>query len=188
MQDMVSKMPRIWTEQEKQYLIKRYPYQSAETTAKKLNRSVVSVMRKAKELGVSIYFENIHATTVAKAFNTDIGAVKKWIEKYGLPCRKIQGDGFNRYIIEPDKFWKWSYEHRNTINWGKYTPKSILPEPEWLDDEIKAYKTPNTRNRFSEEEKVIIRKMIIKDKMPYKEIALKTGRTLNSIKNFARRY
>lgn len=185
---MVITMSRIWTEQEKQYLIKKYPYQSAETTANKLNRSVTSIMRKAKELGVSIYFENIHATTVAKAFNTDIGAVRKWINNYGLPCRKVQGKGFQRYIIIPEEFWKWAYEHRSTINWSKYVSKSILPEPDWLKSEVENYGTPNTRARFSREEISAIRKMIAKDGLSYREIANKTGRTLNSIKNFARRY
>ena len=38
-------MARIWTENEKKYLFKKYPLQSAETTAKKLNRSTVSIIR-----------------------------------------------------------------------------------------------------------------------------------------------
>ena len=181
-------MARIWTENEKKYLFKKYPLQSAETTAKKLNRSTVSIIRKARQLGVSIYFENIHASTIAYAFNIEIGTVKKWIENYGLPCNRIVEKNFTRYNIEPVKFWDWAYEHKDIINWSKYKSKSILPEPNWLNEAIQSYHTPNTRLRFSEEEIISIREMIMKQNLPYKEIARRTGRTYQSIKNFARRY
>lgn len=181
-------MARIWTENEKKYLIKKYTLQSAETTAKKLNRSTISIIRKARQLGVSIYFDNIHASTIAYSFNIEIGTVKKWIENYGLPCKRIIEQNFTRYIIEPVKFWGWAYEHKDIINWSKYTSKSILPEPNWLNETINEYHTPNTRLRFTGEEITEIRNMIIKQELPYKEIARRTGRTYQSIKNFARRY
>ena len=181
-------MARIWTENEKKYLIKKYPLQSAEITAKKLNRSTISIMRKARQLGISIYFDNIHASTIAYSFSVEIGTVRKWIENYGLPCKKIVDNNIRRYIIEPGAFWNWAYEHKDIINWSKYISKSILPEPEWLNDEISEYNTPNTRLRFTEEEIASIRDMIIKQGLSYKEIARKTGRTYQSIKNFARRY
>lgn len=41
---------------------------------------------------------------------------------------------------------------------------------------------------MTEEEIASIRDMIIKQGLSYKEIARKTGRTYQSIKNFARRY
>lgn len=181
-------MARIWTENEKQYLIKKYSSQSAETTAKKLNRSTVSIIKKARQLCVPIYFDNIHASTIAYAFNIEIGTVRKWIENYELPCKRIVEQNYTRYIVEPEKFWDWAYEHRKIINWSKYISNSILPEPNWLHNEIKEYMTPKTRLRFTEEEIVSIRNMIIKQKLPYKEIARRTGRTYQSIKNFARRY
>lgn len=181
-------MARIWTENEKKYLFKKYSLQSAETTAKKLNRSTVSIIRKARQLGVSLYFENIHASTIAYAFNIEIGTVKKWIENYGLPCQNVIEQNFTGYIIKPKIFWDWAYEHKKIINWSKYKSESILPEPNWLNEAIKSYRTPNTRLRFSEEEIISIREMIIKQGLPYKEITKRTGRTYQSIKNFARRY
>ena len=181
-------MSKRWTQREEEYLLKKYSRQPTEVTAMRLNRSVNSVRSKAQRMGVGFFNEDIFATTIAKCFHTHLRVVSLWISKYDLPYKKANENVGQKYIIDVDDFWKWADKHRNLINWSKYETKSLLPEPDWVEGEIRAYKTPNTRKKFSKKEIATIRRMIIKDGLPYKEIAERVGRTVDSINSFARRY
>lgn len=181
-------MSKKWTQREENYLLSKYSSQPTIITARQLNRSIHAVRSKAKRMNIGIYNENIYATTIAKCFHTQVSVVTQWINKKGLRCKKLNKGNDQKYIIEVEDFWKWAKEHKKLINWSRYEPKSLLPEPEWLEGVVKEYDTPNSRRRFTEKEIAAIRKMIIKDRLSYKEIARRVGRTVDSINNFARRY
>ena len=168
---------REWIKDEETYMYRRYLYQSVETTAKFLNRSVSSVKHKARKLGLNHYCgECLAAKTIAKAFNCDVSVVIRWIEKLELPCKKFKVSNSTRYLIDPDNFWEWAKNHKTEINWRKYEAGSILPEPDWMCSIKNSYIPERHRNKITPEERRRI-KVLMKQNKGNVEIAKEIGRT-----------
>ena len=178
-------MRKEWTEWEVRYLEKKYIGQPVEKTAKRLNRSVNSVKRKAAKLDLNHYTNFLSAKIVAKCFNVDAKVVIRWINMFGLPCKKVVCGNQTRYLIESDKFWKWAENNKNIINWAKYERRSIIPEPKWLKEAIRNYDTPNAREKYTDDDIVKIRVLLSKG-MSYAEISKEIGRTYDGIKHLCR--
>lgn len=183
---MVNKMPRLWTEQEDEYLMGRYTIQPIETTAKKLNRSIVAVKKRAGLLGISKYHDNTYAGTIAKCFHVSMSVIHRWASQYGMPYyREKAGKGY-RYRIDVVKFWKWAEVNKDLIDWKRYETKSLPPEPKWVKVILLNYQSTNKRKRITKTEKDKIKLLIAKGVF-YKDIALMLGRTTDSIKHIASR-
>ena len=180
-------MRREWTDREVKYLNNRYLKQSVETTAKKLNRSIPSVKGKARKLGLNNYYgEKISAKTLAKCFHLDIRVVIRWIDKFDLPCKKVELDNQTRYSIDPVEFWKWAEKHKDTINWSKYELKSLVPEPEWVNEIVSNYTTVRHGQKFTPDELARIKFLICRGKT-YSDIAREMQRSYYSISHVGRR-
>lgn len=162
-----------------------YLRQPAKRTAEVLNRSICSVRKKAAAMGLNHYNSQLNAKTVAKCFNCDVSVVIRWINKLGLPARRIYCDNQTRYIIDAERFWEWAESHRPEINWSKYEIGSILPEPEWARMEKSSYKHPKSRRKISAQEKLLIKNLLRKN-MSYKEIAEEIGRSYDSVKHIGK--
>lgn len=162
-----------------------YLSQSAERTAKHLGRSVVSVKRKATKMGLNHYLDNLGAKSISRCFDCDVSVVLRWIEKFGLPAKKIVCHNQTRYNIDSKKFWKWAKEHKEIINWSRYELGSLVPEPEWVKDVKKGYKEKNHRKKFSEYEKNRVLSLLHKGKS-YREISVEMGRSYYSISHLCR--
>lgn len=170
---------REWTDREVSYMYKRYLRQSVETTAKFLNRSVSSVKHKAIKLGLNNYYgEKISAKALANCFHSDIRTIQRWINKFDLPCKKVELDVYTRYSIDPVEFWKWAETHKDVINWKKYERGTLFPEPSWLNYEWKINHGKPERHgrRITDFEKVAIKGMMRKG-FGNKEIAKEINRT-----------
>lgn len=114
-------------------MIRRYCKQPVKQTAEILNRTTASVKHKAQKLGLNIYVgEYIYAKTLAKCFRQDVSVVLRWINKLGLPAKRVEVANVTRYQIDPEKFWIWAKEHQEEVHWTNYEPLSLVPEPEWL--------------------------------------------------------
>ena len=173
-------MRREWTDWEVKYLEKKYVGQSVERTAERLNRSIASVKRKAARMNLNHYTDYLSAKVVARCFGSDVSVVIRWIDKFGMPCEKRSFGSQTRYFIDTDKFWKWAENNKNIINWSKYEIQSLLPEPDWLRETIRNYSTPNTREKYTDDDIVKIRVLLSKG-LSYSEIARETGRTYYGI-------
>lgn len=178
-------MRRNWTEQEEKYMEKKYTSQPVETTAKKLDRTIVSVKRKAAKMGLNHYADELNARTLANCFNVDVAVVIKWIDKFDLPCKKVVCKNQTRYLIQMDEFWKWAEKNKGIINWSKYEEMSLCPEPMWLKQAIDEYGTPNSRKRFTEQEIIIVKNLLHRG-LQYREIAEEIGRSYYSVSHLCR--
>lgn len=180
-------MGRKWTEQEVEYLEKFYEKKGVSYIAKKLDRTVYSVKRKAQKLGHNAYVcEDIYVRMIARCFNCDSRVVNRWIDKFGLPCRKVQRGQATCRLVSADKFWKWAAEHKELIPWSKYEKFSILPEPEWVNETIKNYALINNRKRITNIESHQIITLRRKGKS-FEEIAIIMNRTVDSVKHVWRK-
>lgn len=175
-------MRKEWTEYEEMYMQRRFLYQPVKTTAMKLNRTEASIKHKARDMGLSHYNDAFNAKSIAKCFNSDVSVVIRWIKKFNLPCKKVDCGSQTRYVIDEKDFWKWAENNKGIINWGKYTRLSICPEPEWLQDEIKNYKTKRHRERYTEHEIILIKNLLHRG-LSYKEIANQMERSYEGIKH-----
>ena len=72
-----------------------------------------------------------------KARFSDIRTIQRWINKFDLPCKKVELDVYTRYSIDPVEFWKWAETHKDVINWKKYERGTLFPEPSWINYEWK---------------------------------------------------
>ena len=178
-------MRREWTEQEERYMEMHYIYQPIEKTAKALNRTIESVKRKAARMKLNHYTSFYNAKTLAKCFNSDVTVVLRWIQKFNLPARKVVCETQTRYLINPEKFWKWAEERKEIINWSKYEIGSVLPEPDWVKNEKRNYNQYRSRERFTEKEISTI-KGLLRRNLSYREIAEIVGRSYYSINHICR--
>lgn len=180
-------MRREWTEQEVEYLEKYYDAKGPTFIAGKLDRTVNSVKRKAQNLGYNAYIcEDIYVKTIAKCFDCDSSVVNRWIDKFGLPYRRVQRGQAICKLISTNKFWKWAENHKELIPWSKYERLSILPEPEWIDETIKSYAITNNRKKVSSLESQYIISLRRKGKS-FEEIAVTMNRTVHSVKHIWRK-
>lgn len=179
---------RKWTAEEEKYMNKYYLRQTAKRTAKALNRTVLSVRRKAERMVINTYYDGyLSARALADCFSTDVAVVKRWAEKLSLPVIKVkESKNKTRYQVDPEHFWKWADTHRNEINWSGYDLCSILPEPRWVEFEVSRYKTKRHCQRFTQNEIVRIKHMQHRG-MNKEEIAAEMGRTPESIKHVLRK-
>ncbi len=175
-----------WTESEIRYLKRNYINQPVSDTAKYLGRTESSVKHKASRLGICNYkFEYINATEAAKCFGISPVHFIKLVD-YGLPYEfSVVYEHQTMLLFSAVKIWKWIAENKHRINWAKYRRGSLLPEPEWLDEVISEYNTPNKHKRFSNTEINMIKSMQRKG-MTNKEIAAVLGRTYYSIKTISK--
>ena len=177
-------MRRQWTEQEVNYLKSRYLKQPVSVTAEKLNRTKQSVQKKATKIGLKHYYTDyLSAKLIAKCFGLDTTVPIRWIEKLGLPARKVVCGNQTRYLIDPEDFWEWAEEYKDKINWTNFQENSIVPQPRWVHEQKLNFKTRNHRKRFTEQDRVLMMGMLRKG-MSYKQIAEAMGRTYNSINHY----
>lgn len=180
-------MGRKWTNEEVEYLEKFYNRRGVGYIAKKLNRTENSIKRKAQRLGYNAYVcEELYLSTIAKCFHCDIAVIKRWIDKFGLPCRYIQRGQIKCGLVDGKKFWKWANNHKDIIPWSKYVKYTILPEPDWINVTLKEYKTKYHRKRITQQEKsYVIHQRELGH--TFKEIAESIGRTEDAVKHIWRK-
>lgn len=179
-------MRREWTESEERALRNRYQYQTVQKTAQMLNRSIYSVKRKATKMGLSHYNDKLSAKTVAQSFNTEARSIKRWIEKFGLPSKKVNHGTHYTYYIDAEDFWKWAEEHKDIINWSKYESRSLVPEPKWVGEIVSNYTTVRHGQKFTPDELARIKFLICRGKT-YSEIAKEMQRSYYSISHVGRK-
>lgn len=73
-------MRREWTEWEEKYMERKYLRQPVKVTAERLNRTVVSVKRKAAKMHLNHNIDCLSAKEVSRCFNCDISVILRWIE------------------------------------------------------------------------------------------------------------
>lgn len=139
-----------WTNEEIEFLQKKYETIGAHNVAAHLGRSVSSVKHKANRMNLNSYITgHILLTTLAKNFQSDPSVVHRWRNEYGLKMRKQNRGGLTLYRIYPEDFWEWAESHKDIIPFHKYKKGSILPEPVWLDEAINSVKVVNSRKKIT---------------------------------------
>jgi len=111
---------------------------------KQLKRSPKAVERQLTRMGLlhtKISGGWLSANEIAKALNTHFKVILRWKDQLGFPLKnKNLRYGKAKYVswhISVDDFWRWASKHKEVVNWTRYEPESLLPEPAWLRDMIR---------------------------------------------------
>jgi len=181
-------MRKEWTSKEVTYLENSYDKRGVPFIAKKLNRSEVSIKRKAQSLSLNAYSgDKLYLRTFARCFDCDSRVINRWISDYGLQFSKVIRGQATCKLIDTEQFWIWAEEHQDLIPWNKYESGSLLPEPNWAKQKLKTYAYKNNRKsitRYDINSVVFLRKK----GYTFPQIANELGRTLDSVKHIWRKY
>jgi predicted transcriptional regulator len=178
-----------WSEEETEYLSEKWGLIKVETLEKRLKRSKATIMAKAYELGLESQrdVQGYHTISfVANACGVSDHVVRtNWIRKLGLKTKKSTFSANNHRVrlIDAEEFWEFAYKNKNVINFHKIERGVLLPEPEWLREEIqKPKKPPRSAQRWKEIE---VKQLIDMVRLGYdaNKIAEKLGRTIGSIEH-----
>ena len=175
-----------WTPEEIDYLERFYEKRGCDFIAKKFNRSVFSVRRKAQNMGFNAYVcEELNIRQIASAFNCDSRVINRWIDKFDLPCREFMRGKIRYRMIDVSKFWKWAETHKSIIPFQKYEQLTLCPEPKWLKSAILDAMSSRNRNAITTFDKSTV-VMCRNHGESFEEIAAKLNRSVDSVKHIWR--
>lgn len=147
--------------------------------AEQLGRTIESVSKRIERLGVEdkhVMTGTISATELATIIHYEPTTVIAWIRDHGLPATKKPflpaTCKSTPYYIIPEDFWKWAETRRDSIQFSDMERNTLLPEPLWLEEELKKEQTVNKRRKFwTPKEDDILWSMYYDKSMPQKDIA-----------------
>ncbi|MED4285261.1 hypothetical protein P4679_25400 [Priestia megaterium] len=183
----ISETQKRWTEAEKEKLSELYGSFPIYTIEKRLNkRGIGNRVNKTKKYGRSV--DNMGFLTahmLAKHLNVDAKVVLNWVNKKGLPHKRtVTAYERKNILINPKQFWVWADENKKLLNFSKIERGVLLPEPEWLEQEIKKdyYNIPKRqRQPWTTEQERELCYLCYRKGLLYKEIGKILGRSENSI-------
>lgn len=163
---------------------------------KKLKRSPKAVERQLTRMGLlhtKLSGGWLSANELSKALNVHFKVLMRWKEEYKLPLNSKNlryGKGkHNSWHITLDDFWKWAGKNKEVVNWTRYEPESLLPEPSWLRDMIRVQRETIPKKQklyWTPEEEKKAWDMYYRGIMQ-KEIAKNLDRSVNSVEKKLKR-
>lgn len=142
---------RRWSDEEIEYLQKEYGRITVPTIAKKLNRTIGAVDSKILKLGLGHSYEaqgTITAAELSKALGRRTSVIYRWIYNNGLKATmKITYKKQKYQMIQIKDFWSFAKNNPQFMKWELYDKGSLIPEPKWLDKEIKNYFETRNKNK-----------------------------------------
>lgn len=189
----LSRTRRHYTREENDYLKAYAGTYSIDKMAKAMGRTPAAIKEQLVRLGIGNLdlSGGIPANQLARIVGVAPSTVRTWVKRDLLPHSKRSARNNvkmkdKRCLIFPEQFWKWAEEHKHRIPFGKIERNVLLPEPDWLDAEIRKEKTLNkkilTKSDWTmkEEQKAW---ELREQGVPYKEIAVRLNRTHSSVRN-----
>jgi hypothetical protein len=153
---------RSWTPEQDEFLLENYGARPLIHLEKRLGRTRESIHCRYRELegtkDAAMAGGFLTVGEVADAIHKSRRTVLTWIQKHELKAYQLhktvkQGDEERkRRFIKPEDFWRWAKKNKEKIPFGLLERNIILPEPSWLEDEIKKAGFSKNRQNWSEEE------------------------------------
>lgn len=177
----------MWTEEEDEYVLAKYGMKSLDSIAAHVKRTPLAVERRLSRLGVYGAKENTGYMTVpqlAYALHVDDHTVYRWMENNSLPFKKGTAKVREHNLIDVLEFWKWAEQNRDLINFFKIPKNSLIPEPEWVNQQRKVdyLRRPHKENQnWTGEDDAYLWLLFYGDGRTQKEIGEIMGRTETAV-------
>ena len=176
---------RKWIEEEEKILEDYYGNQkisfirSRLRSVRGIDRSYTAIRRKAANIGLEVSQNArpfLTAGDIAECMGYGKSTILRGWKGWGLKIQMVvYANKKTVSKIDVNDFWKFAYENRERIDFSDYQQGSILPEPEWLKEELQ--KEQRRRNepldQYTQTKIISFRKM----GMENKEIAKRVGIT-----------
>lgn len=134
-----SNIGKHWTESDIQYIIRWWGNKPKCDIAKKLKRTIKSVMGMAYRLDLGPQLGTRDGVTLNVLIRELYGGSRKANEKdykrymsSGAPYFIVQYDKRRHYLVNLDKFWEWAEKNRNVYDLTKLEKYSLGKEPQWM--------------------------------------------------------
>jgi|SRR5579875_1347935 len=173
---------KIWTPEQEEFLLESYGSTTMKYMIKVLGKSETAIKQKIKELMGTYDMHAIgglySARYVAQALGVEVRTICDWIHRYQFPAKQLNNKKKNyQYFIDAYEAWRWVKLHKERVNFAHVKKGILLPEPAWLDDEIKkdmakGIKRPTCWTKEEDESAWFW----YKGGMNYREIAKRLGR------------
>lgn len=189
METQFEKQNKNWSEEDLELLMELYGNVGMNILMKRLQRTESAIQFKALEVLGSAdmcYIGGLMSgPQIADALSVGRSTVLLWVNKRGLPARyltRVSGRSTeNQHIfIEPTDFWNWLKNNKDRVNFARIKRGVILPEPDWLDEEIKKVPFLNKRKSWTKEEEEYAY-FLYEGGMNYQDIADKLDRPPRSV-------
>jgi hypothetical protein len=179
---------RLWTDEEIEIAENLLGVMTFDAIGAKIGRTGVAVELKLRELGSSstrLASGLLTANELRKALHVENHMIHRWRRKFGLSlrCRNftyITPKKRNLWFIHTEEFWKWAYDHQDLVDFNRIEPRTLLPEPEWLE-EAKRNNTKKPRRRWTQEEDDLLLKLYYAESMTQREVSEVLDRTYYAI-------
>lgn len=181
-----------WTQEELDFLEEKWGVLSKKLIAKKLNRSLNSVIVKAVRLGLGRYINARDEITLNLLINTlgyknSYSWVSKKFENHNIPIKKIKIIDKSVKMVNINEFWKWAEKNKKILNFADFEEGALGKEPLWVKEKRNIDK--NSLNKINRnrlwtkyEEQLLISK-VKSMRYTYEELSKEFNRTEGAIKS-----
>lgn len=181
-----------WTQEELDFLEEKWGVLSKNLIAKKLNRSLNSVIVKAVRLGLGRYINARDEITLNLLINTlgyknSYSWVSKKFENHNIPIKKMKIIDKSVKMVNINEFWEWAEKNKEILNFADFEEGALGKEPLWVKEKRNIDK--NSLNKINRnrlwtkyEEQLLISK-VKSMRYTYEELSKEFNRTEGAIKS-----
>lgn len=183
---------RKWTEKEVDYLKEKWGVVSIDIIAKKLNRTIVSVRKKATSLGLGRWIDNIQYIKFKELIltlgysNSGYCNLKKKLKTLNFPILIKTVSKMKIEVVDIEEFWKWTEKNKSILNFALLEPGTLGKEPDWVKEKRKADQMNpakvKVKKRWTKEEDNLLIAKVKSNKYTYKMLSEEFSRTETAIK------
>lgn len=183
---------RIWSEKDINYLEEKWGVVSVDIIAKKLNRTVVSVRKKATSLNLGKWIDNIQYIKfkdliIALGYSrSGYCYLKKKLKALDFPILIKKVSKMKIEVVDIEEFWKWAEENKSELNFANFKDGALGKEPNWVKEKRKADKMNpakvKVKKRWTKEEDNLLIAKVKSNTYTYKMLSEDLSRTETAIK------
>ncbi|MGU9138531.1 hypothetical protein [Clostridium perfringens] len=183
---------RIWTEEDINYLEEKWGVVSVDVIAKKLNRTILSVRKKASYLKLGKWIDNIQYIKfkdliIALGYSrSGYCYLKKKLKDLDFPILIKKVSKMKIEVVDIEEFWKWAEKNKNELNFANFNEGVLGKEPNWVKEKRKADQINpakvNVKKRWTKEEDNLLIAKVKSNNYTYKMISEDLFRTESAIK------
>ncbi|NGT65557.1 hypothetical protein [Clostridium perfringens] len=183
---------RIWTEEDINYLREKWGLVSVDVIAQKLNRTVISVRKKASYLKLGKWIDNIQYIKFRELImalgysESGYCYLKKKFKLLNFPMMSKKVSKMKVEVVDIEEFWKWAEKNKSELNFANFNEGVLGKEPNWVkekrkSDQINPAKV-NVKKRWTKEEDNLLIAKVKSNTYTYKMISEDLFRTESAIK------
>ncbi|MBO3344344.1 hypothetical protein JJB52_08700 [Clostridium perfringens] len=183
---------RIWTEENINYLEEKWGAVSVDIIAKKLNRTIVSVRKKASVLKLGKWINNTQYIKFKDLIislgysRSGYGYLKNKLKELGFPVLVKKVSKMKIEVVDIEEFWKWTEENKGELNFANFNDGALGKEPSWVKEKRKADRMNpakvNVKKRWAKEEDNLLIAKVKSNTYTYKMLSEDLFRTETAIK------